>query len=228
MVAKILVVEDEEAIAEMVCLNLRHAGFDVEWVADGQKATQRLEASPPDLVLLDWMLPEQSGFTLLKAWRTHPSIQKIPIIMLTARGEEGDKISGLEAGADDYITKPFSTQELVARIRAILRRQTPEKSRKKLRHGNLEVDSLEHKVRLNGESLKVGPTEFKLLHYLLSYKNQVHSREKLLDSVWGENVYIETRTVDVHIKRLREALDTAGKYIVTVRGVGYKFDTHNE
>lgn len=226
MIAKILVVEDEEAIAEMVCLNLRHSGFHVEWVGDGLQATKRLESEAVDLVLLDWMLPEQSGYSLLKAWRSHPRLHAIPVIMLTARSEEGDKISGLEAGADDYMSKPFSTQELVARIRAVLRRRVPEKLTPKLSHASLELDGVEHKVRYEGKELKLGPTEFKLLQYMLTHKNQVHSREQLLDKVWGEHVYIESRTVDVHIKRLREALGEAGKYIETVRGVGYKFDAH--
>ena len=183
-----------------------------------------IDAVLPDIILLDWMLPGQSGVVLAKKWRSDPRTKSIPILMLTARSEERDKVSGLDAGADDYIIKPFSTQELLARIRAVLRRRTPEQAGGVVTHGVLTLDPSTHRVTLNGQLLKMGPTEFKLLNHLMCHPERVHSRASLLDKVWGNEVYIEERTVDVHIKRLRAALApyNCDRFIETVRGSGYR------
>lgn len=218
----VLVVEDESAIAELIVINLRHNGFKTIWAVDSATAERELEAGLPDLILLDWMLPGESGLTLAKRWRNHSRTKDVPIIMLTARGDESDRVAGLDAGADDYITKPFSTKELLARVRAVLRRRTPEQAGETLSIMALCLDSATHRVTFSGEPLKLGPTEFKLLHYLMRNAERVHSRSQLLDSVWGDHVYIEERTVDVHVKRLREALGLAGSMIETVRGAGYR------
>jgi two-component system, OmpR family, phosphate regulon response regulator PhoB len=217
-----LIVEDEPAISELLAINLRHNGFEPVVCMDGQQAQRELDAVLPDIVLLDWMLPGESGIVLSRKWRRHERTRHVPILLLTARSEETDKIQGLDAGADDYITKPFSTQELMARIRAILRRRAPEQTAQALRVGSLELDSATHRVSWQGAELKVGPTEFKLLRYLMAHPERVHSRAQLLDKVWGDHVFIEERTVDVHIKRLREALQGAGAMIDTVRGAGYR------
>jgi two-component system, OmpR family, phosphate regulon response regulator PhoB len=217
-----LIVEDEPAISELLAINLRHNGFEPIVCMDGEQAQRELDAVLPDIVLLDWMLPGASGIALARQWRKAERTRQVPILLLTARSEEGDKIQGLDAGADDYITKPFSTQELMARIRAILRRRAPEQTAEALKLGNLELDSATHRVSFQGAELKVGPTEFKLLRYLMAYPERVHSRAQLLDKVWGDHVFIEERTVDVHIKRLREALQGAGSMIDTVRGAGYR------
>jgi two-component system, OmpR family, phosphate regulon response regulator PhoB len=193
---------------------------------DGEQAQRELDAVLPDIILLDWMLPGASGITLARQWRKAERTRQVPILLLTARSEEMDKIQGLDAGADDYITKPFSTQELMARIRAILRRRAPEQTAEALKLGHLELDSATHRVSYSGAELKVGPTEFKLLRYLMAYPERVHSRAQLLDKVWGDHVFIEERTVDVHIKRLREALQDAGSMIDTVRGAGYRLTVH--
>ena len=219
---RILVVEDEPAIAELVCVNLRHNGFTPVWVDDGDSAQREIDAMLPDLVLLDWMLPGRSGLELARRWRGDARTRGVPILMLTARGDEPDKVAGLDAGADDYITKPFSTQELLARIRAVLRRRAPEKTDEAVRLGALLLDPATHRVSWEGEPLKLGPTEFKLLHYLMKNPERVHSRAQLLDRVWGDHVFIEERTVDVHVKRLREALGAAGALVETVRGAGYR------
>jgi len=219
---RILVVEDEPAIAELVCVNLRHNGFTPVWVDDGDSAQREIDAMLPDLVLLDWMLPGRSGLELARRWRGDARTRGVPILMLTARGDEPDKVAGLDAGADDYITKPFSTQELLARIRAVLRRRAPEKTDDAVRLGALLLDPATHRVSWEGEPLKLGPTEFKLLHYLMKNPERVHSRAQLLDRVWGDHVFIEERTVDVHVKRLREALGAAGALVETVRGAGYR------
>ena len=219
---RVLVVEDEPAIAELVCVNLRHNGFTPVWVDDGEKAQREIDAMLPDLILLDWMLPGRSGLELARRWRADARTRAIPILMLTARGDEPDKVAGLDAGADDYITKPFSTQELLARIRAVLRRRAPEKTDEAVRLGALLLDPGTHRVSWQGEPLKLGPTEFKLLHYLMTNPERVHSRAQLLDRVWGDHVFIEERTVDVHVKRLREALGAAGALVETVRGAGYR------
>jgi two-component system, OmpR family, phosphate regulon response regulator PhoB len=221
-----LIVEDEPAISELLAINLRHNGFEPVVCMDGEQAQRELDAVLPDIILLDWMLPGASGITLARQWRKAERTRQVPILLLTARSEESDKIQGLDAGADDYITKPFSTQELMARIRAILRRRAPEQTAEALKLGHLELDSATHRVSFQGAELKVGPTEFKLLRYLMAYPERVHSRAQLLDKVWGDHVFIEERTVDVHIKRLREALQGAGSMIDTVRGAGYRLTVH--
>ena len=219
---RVLIVEDEPAIAELIAVNLRHNGCLPIWAEDGDAAQRELDAVLPDVILLDWMLPGQSGLSLARKWRADTRVKGIPIIMLTARGDEPDKIAGLDAGADDYITKPFSTQELLARIRAVLRRRIPEQVNDSVTIGELVLDAATHRVSFQGELLKLGPTEFKLLHYLMKHAERVHSRSQLLDKVWGDHVFIEERTVDVHVKRLREALGAANVMVETVRGAGYR------
>jgi two-component system phosphate regulon response regulator PhoB len=219
---RVLIVEDEPAIAELIAVNLRHNGCLPIWAEDGDAAQRELDAVLPDVILLDWMLPGQSGLSLARKWRADVRVKGIPIIMLTARGDEPDKIAGLDAGADDYITKPFSTQELLARIRAVLRRRIPEQVNDSVTIGELVLDAATHRVSYQGELLKLGPTEFKLLHYLMKHAERVHSRSQLLDKVWGDHVFIEERTVDVHVKRLREALGAANVMVETVRGAGYR------
>jgi two-component system phosphate regulon response regulator PhoB len=219
---RVLIVEDEPSIAELIAVNLRHNGFTPIWAEDGNSAQRELDAVLPDVILLDWMLPGQSGLSLARKWRADPRSKAVPILMLTARGDEPDKIAGLDAGADDYITKPFSTQELLARIRAVLRRRAPEQSSDSVSIAGLVLDTATHRVTWQGQPLKVGPTEFKLLNYLMKHSERVHSRAQLLDKVWGDHVFIEERTVDVHVKRLREALGGAGSMIETVRGAGYR------
>jgi two-component system phosphate regulon response regulator PhoB len=218
----VLIVEDEASIAELIAVNLRHNGFRPIWAMDSATAERDLEASLPDLILLDWMLPGESGLVLAKRWRADPRTQAVPIIMLTARGDEADRVAGLDAGADDYIAKPFSTKELLARVRAVLRRRSPEQAGEALTIGKLVLDPATHRVSYDQRPLKLGPTEFKLLQYLMGHAERVHSRAQLLDKVWGDHVYIEERTVDVHVKRLREALAQAGSMIETVRGAGYR------
>ncbi len=220
---RILVVEDEPAIAELITVNLRHNGFAPVWVAEGEAAQREIDAALPDAILLDWMLPGASGLALARRWRGHERTKAVPILMLTAKGDEPDKVAGLDAGADDYITKPFSTQELLARIRAVLRRRAPAQAADAVSIGELTLDGASHRVSWGGQPLKVGPTEFKLLRYLMKHPERVHSRQQLLDKVWGDHVVIEERTVDVHVKRLREALGPhAGAMVETVRGVGYR------
>lgn len=219
---RVLVVEDEPAIAELLAVNLRHNGFQPVVTHDAQTAQIEMDAVLPDVVLLDWMLPGQSGVELARHWRSNSRTKSVPILMLTARGTEHDKIQGLDAGADDYITKPFSTQELLARIRAVLRRRTPEAVADTVQIGALKLDAATHRVHLGEDELKIGPTEFRLLHYLMKHPERVHTRSQLLDKVWGDHVFIEERTVDVHIKRLRESLGIAGVMVETVRGAGYR------
>lgn len=219
---RVLIVEDEPAIAELVAVNLRHNGFQPTWAEDGLAAQRELDAVLPDVILLDWMLPGQSGVTLARKWRADARTRAVPILMLTARGDEPDKVAGLDAGADDYITKPFSTQEMLARIRAVLRRRAPEQVTDSVAIGDLVLDGATYRVTFKGQLLRIGPTEFKLLHYFMKHAERVHSRPQLLDKVWGDHVFIEERTVDVHVKRLREALGTAGAMIETVRGAGYR------
>ena len=224
----VLVVEDESAIAELIAINLRHAGFEVTVVADADSAQRAVDRVLPDLVLLDWMLPGQSGVAIARRWRGDSRTRELPIIMLTARAEEADKITGLDAGADDYLTKPFSTKELLARIRAVLRRKAPEALDSAVEVGGLRLDPSTRRVtRKFGDELrevKIGPTEFRLLHFLMTHPERVHSRAQLLDRVWGDHVFIEERTVDVHVKRLREALAPVqcSGLIETVRGAGYR------
>ncbi|MDP2254579.1 MAG: phosphate regulon transcriptional regulator PhoB [Polaromonas sp.] len=225
---RVLVVEDEPAIAELVAVNLRHNGFQPIWAADGDSAQRELDAVLPDVILLDWMLPGQSGLQLAKKWRASARTKAIPILMITARGDEPDKVAGLDAGADDYITKPFSTQELLARIRAVLRRRAPESVNDSVTLGALVLDAATHRITYQNQELKLGPTEFKLLHYLMKHAERVHSRSQLLDKVWGDHVFIEERTVDVHVKRLREALGPAGALVETVRGAGYRLTANGQ
>jgi two-component system phosphate regulon response regulator PhoB len=219
---RVLIVEDEPAIAELISVNLRHSGFAPVWAADGDMAQRELDAVLPDVILLDWMLPGQSGIALARKWRADARTRAVPILMLTARGDESDKVSGLDAGADDYITKPFSTQELLARMRAVLRRRAPEQVADSVTMGELVLDGATYRVSYQGQSLKLGPTEFKLLHFFMKHAERVHSRGQLLDKVWGDHVFIEERTVDVHVKRLRESLGDAGNMVETVRGAGYR------
>jgi two-component system phosphate regulon response regulator PhoB len=223
--SRILVVEDEAAIAELLALNLRHSGHEVVLAADAEQAQLEVDAVLPDLVVLDWMLPDQSGVTLARRWRNAERTRAVPIIMLTARSDEADKIAGLDAGADDYLTKPFSTSELHARIRAVLRRRAPEALEQAVKAGELLVDPATHRVTAGGRDIHMGPTEFRLLHFLMTHPDRVHSRKQLLDRVWGDHVFIEERTVDVHVKRLRDALSPVqcAAMIETVRGVGYRF-----
>ncbi len=220
----VLVVEDEGAIADLIGINLRHAGFEVTLAADGAEAQAAIDAVLPDLVVLDWMLPDQSGLTLARAWRGAARTRELPIIMLTARGEEVDKVLGLDAGADDYLTKPFSTIELLARIRAVLRRRAPETLDSVVDVGPMSINPATRRVSGNGREVRVGATEFRLLHFLMTHPERVHSRSQLLDRVWGDHVFIEERTVDVHVKRLREALSQVGcqRMVETVRGAGYR------
>jgi two-component system, OmpR family, phosphate regulon response regulator PhoB len=220
----ILVVEDESAIAELIAINLRHAGFDVTLALDADQAQAAVDGVLPDLVLLDWMLPGQSGVALARRWRGDARTRELPIIMLTARADESDKVAGLDAGADDYLTKPFSTQELLARIRAVLRRRMPEALDAAVSVAGLQLDPSTRRVSKDGVDLRLGPTEFRLLHFFMTHPERVHSRSQLLDRVWGDHVFIEERTVDVHVKRLREALQPAScaQMIETVRGAGYR------
>jgi two-component system phosphate regulon response regulator PhoB len=226
--SSVLVVEDESAIAELIAINLRHAGFEVTMVADADAAQAAIDRVLPDLVLLDWMLPGQSGVQLARRWRADARTRDLSVIMLTARADEADKITGLDAGADDYLTKPFSPKELLARIRAVLRRKAPEALDTAVEVNGLRLDPATHRVsRRVGEELrevKVGPTEFRLLHFFMTHPERVHSRAQLLDRVWGDHVFIEERTVDVHVKRLREALAPVqcSALIETVRGAGYR------
>jgi len=219
---RVLIVEDEPAIAELIAVNLRHNGFVPVWAEDGASAQREIDAVLPDVILLDWMLPGQSGLVLARKWRADARARAVPILMLTARGDEPDKIAGLDAGADDYITKPFSTQELLARIRAVLRRRAPEQDGGAVAIGGLSLDAATYRVTWEAKPMKIGPTEFKLLQFFMRHPERVHSRSQLLDKVWGDHVFIEERTVDVHVKRLRESLGAAGAMIETVRGAGYR------
>ncbi|MDB5998907.1 MAG: phoB [Rhizobacter sp.] len=222
--SRVLVVEDESAIAELIALNLRHSGYEVTVAADADAAQASIDRMLPDLVILDWMLPGQSGVTLAKRWRADARTRELPVIMLTARAGEPDKVSGLDAGADDYMTKPFSPNELMARIRAVLRRKAPEALDSAVDVGGLKLDPSTRRVSRDNQDVKIGPTEFRLLHYFMTHPERVHSRAQLLDRVWGDHVFIEERTVDVHVKRLREALAPVGgsAMIETVRGAGYR------
>ena len=223
--SRVLVVEDESAIAELISINLRHAGYEVTIAADSDQAQIAVDGVLPDLVVLDWMLPGQSGLMLAKRWRAQARTRELPIIMLTARAEEGDMISGLDAGADDYLTKPFSTNELLARLRAVLRRKAPEALDTMVDVAGLKLDPSTRRVNRDDRDVRIGPTEFRLLHFFMTHPERVHSRAQLLDRVWGDHVFIEERTVDVHVKRLREALEPVGcaRMIETVRGAGYRF-----
>jgi two-component system phosphate regulon response regulator PhoB len=224
MPANILVIEDEPAIQELLALNLEHAGHHVLRARDAEQAGELVRHALPDLILLDWMLPGQSGASFARKLRQDERTKLVPIIMLTARGEEQDKVAGLDAGADDYVTKPFSPRELLARIKAVLRRRAPELTDEPIEIDGLRLDPATHRVNGRGQSLELGPTEFRLLHFLMAHPERVHSRTHLLDQVWGDHVFVEERTVDVHIRRLRKALEPTGhdRLIETVRGSGYR------
>jgi two-component system phosphate regulon response regulator PhoB len=224
---KILIVEDEAAIRQMVCMALSQENYECLEAADTTQAQARILEAVPDLLLLDWMLPGLSGVEYARRLRAEKLTQDIPIIMLTARTEEEDKVRGLQSGVDDYITKPFSTRELLARIKALLRRAAPHNDDKTIEIAGLQLDPVTHRILAHGESIKLGPTEFRLLHFFMSHPENVHSRERLLNSVWGGGVYVEERTVDVHIRRLRKAL-TGSRHdglIQTVRAAGYRFSS---
>lgn len=229
MSARILVVDDEPAIREMIGLALGHAGLECLEAADVPAARRQMADAAPDLMLLDWMLPGTSGMDFCRELRQNKVTKEIPVIMLTARIEESDRVRGLDTGADDYITKPFSPRELIARIKALLRRATPERAEQALDVGGLKLDPITHRVQANGAAITLGPTEFRLLRYLMSRPERVHSRAKILDAVWGGNVYVEERTVDVHVRRLRRALTDSGhdNLIQTVRGAGYRLSPRN-
>jgi two-component system phosphate regulon response regulator PhoB len=228
MASSILIVEDEPSIAELIAVNLSHAGFLPVRAFQTEQASQLMKEVLPDLVVLDWMLPGKSGVQFAKELRSNERTKDIPIILLTARSEEMDKIAGLEAGADDYLTKPFSPKELVARIRAVLRRRSPQLADEVVQINNLRLDPVAHRVLANNGvdevTLDLGPTEFRLLHFFMTHPERVHSRGQLLDKVWGDHVFVEERTVDVHIKRLRAALSPSNcqNLIETVRGSGYR------
>ena len=226
MGTRILLVEDEEPLTLLIRYNLEAEGFEVDAVARGDEAELRLREEAPDLVLLDWMLPGLSGIELCRRIRARRETERLPIIMLTARGEEGDRVRGLATGADDYIVKPFSVPELLARVRALLRRAKPAHVARLLLAGDIELDRETHRVRREGRELHLGPTEFRLLEFLMQCPGRVFSREQLLDGVWGRDVYIDERTVDVHIGRLRKAINRplGADPIRTVRGAGYSFD----
>jgi two-component system phosphate regulon response regulator PhoB len=222
----VLVVEDEAALVTLLRYNLEREGFRVAEARDGEEAMLQIAEQLPDLVLLDWMLPLMSGIEVCRQLRRLPETRRLPIVMLTARGEEGDKLRGLDAGADDYVTKPFSPSELIARLRAVLRRSRPERDGETLQFQDLVMDLASHRVRRNGREVHLGPTEFRLLRHLLENQGRVFSREQLLDMVWGRDVYVEPRTVDVHIRRLRKAINAEEQadLIRTVRAAGYALD----
>ena len=224
----VLVVEDDAAIAELILVNLRHNGFRTTWAADSICAESCIQDAVPDLILLDWMLPGETGLTLARRWRANARYKDVPIIMVTAREQEIDRVAGLDAGADDFIAKPFSTRELLARIRAVLRRKTPEVAGDELKINGLVLDPTTYRVSFQEQQIKLGPTEFKLLLFLMRNPERVHSRTLFLDKVWGDHVYLEERTVDVHIKRLRSSLGAAGSMVETIRGAGYRLTADPE
>ncbi|MEN6586457.1 MAG: phosphate regulon transcriptional regulator PhoB [Sulfuricella sp.] len=225
MAANILVVEDEPAIQELLVFNLQQAGHHAISAVSAEQAYSLLRDALPDLILLDWMLPGVSGIEFARRLKAESYTKTIPIIMLTARGEEQDKIAGFETGADDYLTKPFSPRELMARIKAVLRRRAPQMTDDPVETGGLRLDPSAHRVTGGGRPIELGPTEFRLLHFLMTHAERVHSRGQLLDKVWGSQVFVEDRTVDVHIRRLRRALEETGHehLVQTVRGSGYRF-----
>ncbi len=229
MPATILVVEDEPSIQELIAVSLQHAGHRVLRADSAENAEHLINNEIlPDVILLDWMLPGMSGLQYARRLRGIERTRRLPLIMLTARGEEQDKVAGLEAGADDYLTKPFSPRELLARIKAVLRRRTPQMSEDCVEIEGLRVDPVSHRVHGNGQPLDLGPTEFRLLHFFMTHAERVHSRAQLLDQVWGDHACVEERTVDVHIRRLRASLESTlhDRLIQTVRGSGYRFSHH--
>ena len=225
MPATILVVEDEPAIQELISAALQHAGHRVMRAYSAEEAVPLVNGTLPDVVLLDWMLPGTSGIEFARRLRGDERTRDLPVIMLTARGEEQDKVAGLEAGADDYLTKPFSPRELVVRIKAVLRRRAPQMTEDCVEVEGLRIDPVTHRVTANGQPLDLGPTEFRLLHFFMTHQERVFNRTMLLDQVWGDHVFVEERTVDVHIRRLRAVLESTGhdRLIQTVRGSGYRF-----
>ena len=225
MQKRILIVDDEPAIRDMVAFALRKGDFEPAHAGDASEAQSAIADRVPDLILLDWMLPGTSGLELARRWRREALTREVPIIMLTARGEENDRVGGLEAGVDDYVVKPFSARELLARIRAVMRRSRGEDEEGNVSVGGLRIDGAAHRVFANGEPLNIGPTEYRLLHFFMTHPERVYSRAQLLDHVWGGSVYVEERTVDVHIRRLRRTLEPSGLdgMVQTVRGAGYRF-----
>ncbi len=226
MAANILIVEDEDDVAVLLRYNLEAEGFRVATASSGDEAVERIRDGVPDLILLDWMLPGLSGIELCRRWRTREETARTPIIMITARGEEEERVRGLATGADDYVVKPFSIPELLARVNALLRRSSPQLVTALLKAGDLELDRTSHRVRRGGREVHLGPTEYRLLEYLMRHPGRVYSREQLLDGVWGNDVYVDERTVDVHVGRLRKAINRHrdADPIRTVRGAGYAFD----
>ena len=222
----VLIVEDEESLAALLEYNLEKEGYRVGLAPDGEEAMTMVSEETPDLIILDWMLPKLSGIEVCRRLRNRQSTRNVPILMLTARGEEAERVRGLDTGADDYVTKPFSMTELVARIRAVLRRIRPGLAEDTVTYGDLQIDRVAHRVKRAGEEIHLGPTEFRMLDYFMQNPGRVFSREQLLDAVWGSNVYVEARTVDVHIGRLRKALKREGRNdpIRTVRSAGYALD----
>jgi two-component system phosphate regulon response regulator PhoB len=222
---RILIVDDEPAIRDMVAFALRKGDYEPVHAGDGREAAAAIADRVPDLILLDWMLPGASGLELARRWRRDDLTRDVPIIMLTARGEENDRVSGLESGIDDYVVKPFSARELLARIKAVLRRSREDDDDGSVTVGQLRIDGAAHRVYARDQPLHVGPTEYRLLHFFMTHADRVYSRTQLLDHIWGGNVYVEERTVDVHIRRLRKALEPSGleEMVQTVRGSGYRF-----
>ncbi|WP_025673739.1 phosphate regulon transcriptional regulator PhoB [Salinivibrio socompensis] len=229
MVRRILVVEDEAPIREMLCFVLEQKGYQTVEAEDYDSALAQICEPYPEMILMDWMLPGGSGLNLIKHLKREELTRQIPVVMLTARGEEEDKVRGLEVGADDYITKPFSPKELMARLKAVMRRVSPTTLEDVIEVQGLKLDPVSHRVTANDEPLDMGPTEFKLLHFFMTHQERVYSREQLLNNVWGTNVYVEDRTVDVHIRRLRKVLEASeyAKLVQTVRGAGYRFSTRS-
>ena len=223
MAAKILIIEDEKAVREMLCFTLKNNGFEILEAEDSNSALDALKENEINLILLDWMLPGKQGIEISRIIRSSSEIKDIPIIRLTAKSDESDKVLGLESGADDYVTKPFSPKELVARIKALLRRTAPQKDMEVVKYGNITLNPMTHKVTDGDSNVELGPTEFKLLHFFMTHPERVFSRSQLLDLVWGRNIYVEERTVDVHILRLRKSfVSDSSKCIQTVRGAGYR------
>ena len=223
MTAKVLIIEDEKAVREMLCFTLKNNGFEILEAEDNNSALDALKENEINLILLDWMLPGKQGIEISRIIRSSSEIKDIPIIMLTAKSDESDKVLGLESGADDYVTKPFSPKELVARIKALLRRTAPQKDMEVVKYGNITLNPMTHKVTDGDSNVELGPTEFKLLHFFMTHPERVFSRSQLLDLVWGRNIYVEERTVDVHILRLRKSfVSDSSKCIQTVRGAGYR------
>jgi two-component system phosphate regulon response regulator PhoB len=222
---QVLIVEDERPIREMIAYGLKRAGFEVREAEDCRSAREQLADKRPDLVLIDWMLPDMSGLELTRSLKRDRETRDVPIIMLTARAEEGDKVAGLEGGADDYVVKPFSPRELLARINAVLRRSAPGGAEERIEFDGLALDQASHRVMAGDRTIALGPTEYRMLEFFMTHPERVYTRDQLLDRIWGGNVYVEERTIDVHIRRLRKALEDFGydRFIQTVRGSGYRF-----